>query len=511
MNKKKLLFPRWDLVLLVVLLAAGLGLRLIDLTNPPLDFHPDRQLHGAIIARGMYYQMLPGIDPAQKQLAVNLWKSVGVYEPPILERIVALTYFVVGGEYLWIARIYSSVFWMIGGLALYELARRMTSVGGGLAALALYLFVPFSVIASRSFQPDPFMVMGMLLAVYSLYCWSEERTWKWALFTGLFTGLAVLVKAFAGVMLAPALVIMVLNTVGWRKVALNRQVWSMAGISTVIPGLYYLFSISSRSVGFIDFWVLSYTNLLLKPRFYFAWLSTAGIVIGIGTIFFSLASVLLLSVKGRALTLGLWLGYALFGLLEPYQITTHDYYSLAIIPLAALSLSPIFGLIIDKVRQQSRFLQIFFTSVILLYVLYQGWLVRNVLVSSDYRGEAVGWTQMGAGLPRDGRIIALTHDYGTRISYFGFIQVSLWPYVQDFDLLGMQNGEQGNGQLTSSDFEQYFNSKIDGYQYFLVTRFDELDAQPLLKDKLYSTYPILQEGNGHILFDLAHPLTTPQP
>jgi hypothetical protein len=32
-----------------------------------------------------------------------------------------------------------------------------------------------------------------------------------------------------------------------------------------------------------------------------------------------------------------------------------------------------------------------------------------------------------------------------------------------------------------------------------------LDGQPLLKDKLYRTYPILQEGDGYILFDLNDP------
>jgi hypothetical protein len=37
-----------------------------------------------------------------------------------------------------------------------------------------------------------------------------------------------------------------------------------------------------------------------------------------------------------------------------------------------------------------------------------------------------------------------------------------------------------------------------------------LDAQPLLKDKLYSTYPISQKGDGYIVFDLDHPLMPTQ-
>jgi len=48
--------------------------------------------------------------------------------------------------------------WLLGGLALYALARRIASADGALVALLYYLFLDFGVIASRSFQPDPLMV-----------------------------------------------------------------------------------------------------------------------------------------------------------------------------------------------------------------------------------------------------------------------------------------------------------------------------------------------------------------
>lgn len=508
--KRKPFIANWSVVILVVMLGAGLGLRLLKLTNPPLDFHADRQLSSAIVARGMYYQMLPNIDPAQKQMAISLWKSQDVYEPPILERIVALTYYVVGSEQLWIARIYSSIFWIIGGLALYGLAKRMTSVGGGLAALAFYLFVPLGVYASRAFQPNSFMVMWILLALYALFRWSKDRTWKWTLLTGLLAGMAVLVKVFAAVMLAPALVAVVLSTIGLRNVVRNRQIWSMAGISIAIPAAYYLIGIGANSAGFINFWVLSYTNMLFQPRFYFAWLAMAGSLVGISTIFFSLAGLTLISGTGRALALGLWLGYGLFGLLVPVQISTHDYYSLSLIPIVGLSLAAIFTLVIEKVVKQSRYWQGFAILVAILAIAISAWLARNGIVVQDYAPEAKGWAVMGADLPRDGRIIALTHEYGTRLSYFGFIQVGLWPYVADFGVLAQRNGGQGNGQPASDAFDQYFHSKTEGYKYFLVTLFNELDAQPLLKSKLYDTYPIFQQGDGYILFDLDNPLTPTQ-
>jgi hypothetical protein len=51
----------------------------------------------------------------------------------------------------------------------------------------------------------------------------------------------------------------------------------------------------------------------------------------------------------------------------------------------------------------------------------------------------------------------------------------------------------------------YFNSLVRGYQYFLVTAFDQLDAQPYLKKILYNDYPIYKQGSGYVIFDLAHP------
>jgi hypothetical protein len=49
---------RWVRILLVIaFLLIGIGVRLIDLSNPPLDFASTRQLHSLILARGYYYSM----------------------------------------------------------------------------------------------------------------------------------------------------------------------------------------------------------------------------------------------------------------------------------------------------------------------------------------------------------------------------------------------------------------------------------------------------------------------
>ena len=86
--------------------------------------------------------------------AVYLANTMDQSEPSVFEGLVALTYLVTGGEHLWVARIYSILFWLLGGIALYALARRMTSPLAAIAPLIYYFFLPWSVIFSRIFQPD---------------------------------------------------------------------------------------------------------------------------------------------------------------------------------------------------------------------------------------------------------------------------------------------------------------------------------------------------------------------
>ena len=145
-------------VLLILLLALGGLLRLLDLTDPPLDFHPTRQLRNSIIARGIYYDLLPDADPSTRALAASIGRVPARYEPPVTETLAAVTYLVAGGESIAIPRLYGTIFWLLAGLCLYDLARRITdSPIAALLSLAYFLVLPLSVQASRSIQHDPLM------------------------------------------------------------------------------------------------------------------------------------------------------------------------------------------------------------------------------------------------------------------------------------------------------------------------------------------------------------------
>ncbi len=95
----------WKLTLIFLLLA-GFGIRLVDLTDLPLDFAPTRQLYSALKARAMYYEYLPDAPEWQQNVAAR--GNFENIEPPVMETLVSQTWRLTG-EHLWIARLYSSL------------------------------------------------------------------------------------------------------------------------------------------------------------------------------------------------------------------------------------------------------------------------------------------------------------------------------------------------------------------------------------------------------------------
>jgi hypothetical protein len=70
---------------------------------------------------------------------------------------------------------------------------------------------------------------------------------------------------------------------------------------------------------------------------------------GLSIILVSLAGMLVSKPLNRSMLLGLWVGYGIYGISFPHHITTHEYYHLQLIPIVALSLTPIADFILSKI------------------------------------------------------------------------------------------------------------------------------------------------------------------
>ena len=173
-NSPRSFFGRFHTLTLIILFVAAIAIRLYDLTDLPLDFHPTRQLFSAIKTRGMYYASLPNAPADLREFAIQQGKLKVTVEPEVIERLVAFTWKFTGEE-LWVARVYSILFWLIGGIFLYLLARDLFTKDSSLFATAFYLFLPYGVLASRSFQPDPLMIALILGFWWSVNRWAQSQ------------------------------------------------------------------------------------------------------------------------------------------------------------------------------------------------------------------------------------------------------------------------------------------------------------------------------------------------
>lgn len=494
------------LIPFILLLSLGGFLRLLDLTDEPLDFQPSRQLRNSLVAREIYYSVLPSATDEQKILSKSFADSVGKYEPPVIESIVAYSYLITGGENIAVARIWLTLFWLIAGVALFDLMKRVVSPWSALIALSFYLVLPFSVQASRSFQPDPLMTSAFVIGIYFLYRWSEsygvqelapassgkplDSKWRLAILASIFLGFATFVKIVIAFFVATSAIALVLFTLGknfWK----SKQVWAMAVIMVIPALLYYVLLNQGRSTEYFFSWTVALINLITSTDFYTKWLAFLGILFGQTILFLSIAGALIAPPRMRWLLISLWIGYLLYGLTLPFQMYTHSYYHIQLIPIISLGLAVVINPLVETVATQNKVRRVGFIALVVAIIGFQSYIARSVLMAESFRHEPAYWNSVGEAIPVDAKVIALTQDYGYRLMMYGWRKVDLWPLATE--LSETRNPDKNNAAK--------FDELTEGMDYFLVTAFGQLEKQPELK-KILDSYPIAIEGEGFILYDL---------
>jgi hypothetical protein len=490
-------------LMLAMIFLLALGIRLLDLTDLPKEYGMQRQMYSFIKARGMYYEIARDVPGWKQKIAIQQWQEQVALEPPVFERIVAFTYLLFD-EHMWIARIYSALFWLAGGLALFMLARRLTSTDGALVSLLYYLFLYFGILSSRSFQPDPLMIALGLYALWAFDHWVESNSWKWAMTAGLLSGAAIFVKPpIMGFFLLGAFAVTLLSRMGLMNTLRSRQAWTVA-LLAALPTVLYLLSglFVTKSLG-------SQTALRFFPElwteggFYVRWKNIIGNTAGGGAFTLSLLAIFLADPRRfRPLLIGLWLGYLVYGFTLPHHVTTHDYYQLPAIMIIALSLAAVGEVVFRKIAElypRAGMARLALLALILFAISAEMWEVRVFLVRKNYRPEVTLWEELGDRLGHTTPVLGLTES--NHLAYWGFQDVDEWYLAADINLR-----ERANPNF---DIKAQFFNRAEGKKYFIVTLADQFDGQPEIKGLVTQTYPVYEEGPGYIIYDLEHPLTTP--
>jgi len=481
---------------LVFIFLVGLLIRFYDLKDAPLDFHPTRQLYSAIKARGMFYETETNIVEWKKELAVKLWKSQGIIEPPIMEWLSATSYKIFGQEILWIPRILSIMFWTIGGIFLVKLVQSLADKNAAIFALLFYMVTPYTAIASRAFQPDPLMVMFLIISLWRMVCWIEKDSIKNAVLGGIFAGIAILIKSVVIFPIAFGFIGIVFSEKkNFKSIIRSRSIWIM-GILSILPYLSYMvycLLISGELQS--QFNLRFFPQLWIDPVFWLRWIEMIDKVVVLEFFIAAIIGIFLLNKQShRILLSALFFGYFVYGMTLPYHMSTHDYYQLPLVPLVAIGVSIVFSQIINGLKITNWLSTLVILAIMSMYLFNNAWNVRVTLARENFDNEIQFWEGMQKIFNPDDKLIGITQDYGYRLNYWGWTNIENWMSTYDFSVRELA------GQ--NFDYQTLFDEQTDGMDYFLVTQLSELDNQPIIKQLLFDNYRIYEETDDFIIFDL---------
>ncbi len=322
------------------------AIRMYHITQPPHEFAAERQYQSAHIARAFYYEGNDSIPEWRKNIAeLNMQRMGLLLEPRIMENISVFFYRILGKERFWIPRTISSIFCLIGGWGLYLIARRIASFEAALFSTAFYLFLPFSILASRSFQPDPLMIMLLIWSILLVMRFYEQPSFPKLLLAIIISGFAVLAKPYSIFFIFGAFASIGIHENGIKKTFINKNIYLFSVLSFIPALSYYVYGILTNT-GFLN--ELAQGNflahLLIEPYFWKDWFLIIGQVIGYLP-FAAAVTGLIIMKKGiiKSLLLGLWASYFIFGIVFTLPIHTHDYYHLPFIPVVGNYSSKIMG------------------------------------------------------------------------------------------------------------------------------------------------------------------------
>jgi hypothetical protein len=193
--------------------------------------------------------------------------------------------------------------------------------------------------------------------------------------------------------------------------------------------------------------------------------------------------------------IGAWIGYLLLGFSLPHHISTHDYYHLPLFILICIGSASFIPKIVVFFKSKNSWIQSF--GIIALFFLFSTYLLdsRSLLKNANYSDEVEFWQELGQKFEVDERVLSLSEDYGNRLAYWGWKTPKNWPSKDDIKL------RQDAG--FDLELEDYFIDYANGFDYFLITDFEELGKQPQLLDWLENNYQLIQKDDQLILFDLS--------
>ena len=489
-------------VLAIAGLAAALAVRLVEIEQPIVTFRAIRHYRSAMIARHFYYHLAPGVSPQAIQVAAANFRMQQAGEPPLMEWAASLAYRLIGHEDVAIPRVIAALAWVLGAVPLWFVARRVASPAGAWTACALYLFLPFGIVASRNFMPDALMTLVTLFALLELLRHHERPESGRRNAAIAVVGLALFVKPMSVFLTIPVMI--GLHLLRQRRAVppargVSKDLAIMIAFSFIPPVLYYGWTALFGSL-IKDQAHMRFVPDLLVTKFFWS-----GMLLQIQRVF-TLPVMLIawlglaLAARGtaRVLLASLWIGYAAFAVAFTYHMPTHDYYHWPYISVAALGVA----VVVTRLEQ-------------VLARVAPPRLVAGVLAATACIGIAVAGTlavwprlhvrnaaaqleryrEIGELAEHHTRVLFLDLEYGYPLMYHSEVSGDAWPNQDDL-------AAEDLGGRPAIDAKARFARDYAGFnpRFFIVTDLESLDAQPDLKALLAEQTEVVRQTPAYHVY-----------
>jgi len=228
-------------LLIILIFVLAFGIRLFRINAHPLVFQPIKQYQSAQIARSYFYESQKDINEQRKKSSAIYRRSRGIREPRIMEYLASFGYKIMGAEQIWIPRVLSVVFWMIGGLLVYLLVKKIFNQTGSVFSLLLYFFLPFGINISQSFMPEALMTLFYIWSILLIYRYYQEPGNRNLIYAALVSGVAILIKLIVVFPIFGGFVFLGIRKCGLKKFFYQAQIIQFFLITSIIGVGYYVY------------------------------------------------------------------------------------------------------------------------------------------------------------------------------------------------------------------------------------------------------------------------------
>jgi 4-amino-4-deoxy-L-arabinose transferase-like glycosyltransferase len=477
------------------LFALAIVVRIYNIDAPGLI--PERQYRSALIARAYYFEKTNSIPEWRKQVAFASKQRAGKLEPPVMELLVSSIYRISNGEHLWVARLLSSAFWLIGGIFLFRVVSRVVSLDAAVFATAYYLLIPLGILASRSFLPDSLMIMMFLISLYAIVRYYDHPSKLRLMTAASVSGLTLLIRPLVIFTIFGAFILLTI----YKKKILKQRVDARFLIFLVIA-LLPAVSFYGYGIFIADFLhekvkSIYLPHLFLAKEFWEGWLETGANAVGYIPLVAALIGIPMLD-KGlpRILLTGLWIGYIVFCLVFSYHIHFADYYHLQLIILVALSFGPVIVLVINQLLKVSAgwYQWIPVSGVLVLMIFFNFREVQQRLANPKFESKKTA-QEIGDLVDHSDKIVYLSPYYGMPLEYYGELSGVYWPRRIAHGLYR----RPGEREL---DIKERFNALDFSPEYFIITHFKEFERHhDDLREYLANNCSLVAKSDKYLIYE----------